>query len=42
MVINKELNAGIVPDKFQIAKVIPTFKKDDPALFKQITAQFLY
>ena len=30
MVLNQVLNAGIFPDKLNIANVIPTFKKDDP------------
>ena len=34
MVISQVLNAGIVPEKLKIVKVIPTFKKDDPALLK--------
>ena len=34
MLINQVLNTGIFPDKLQIAKVIPIYKKGEPQLFE--------
>ncbi len=33
LIINQMLNTGIFPDKLNIAKVIPIYKKDDKTLF---------
>ena len=33
LVINQSLLSGIFPDQLNIAKVIPIYKKDDPAIF---------
>ena len=33
LVINQSLLSGIFPDQLEIAKVIPIYKKDDPAIF---------
>ena len=34
LLINQVLYSGVFPDKLNIAKGIPTFKKDDPSLFE--------
>ena len=33
IVFNKSLSQGIVPDDFKKAKVVPTYKKDNPEIF---------
>ena len=32
-IINLSITTGIVPDNIKVAKVIPIFKKDNPAMF---------
>jgi retron-type reverse transcriptase len=33
IIINQMLNNGIFPDKLKIAKIVPTYKKEDETLF---------
>ena len=40
LVINQSLLSGIFPDQLTIAKVIPIYKKDDPAIFDSKSRQY--